>query len=173
MTWKLDTAHSEIGFKLKHMMVATVRGKFREFDADVTVDENDLAASAATFRIKTASVDTGTDQRDEHLRSGDFFNAGEYPEIVFTSRSIKTKGENVEIEGDLTIRDVTKPVVFKGDAGGPFTDPWGQKKVGLSAEAQINRKDWGLDWNQVIEAGGLFVGDKVTLSIEAEFDRAA
>jgi len=173
MTWQIDPAHSEIGFRTKHMMIATVKGKFTEFEGEFNVNEDDLSKSAGTIRIKAASIDTGVEQRDNHLRSGDFFDAETTPFIVFATTAIQLDGHAATITGNLTIRDVTRPVTFKGDLGGPLKDPWGNAKIVLSAETQINRKDWGLNWNQALEAGGLLVSDRVTLHVDLELAKAA
>lgn len=170
-TWTIDPTHSEIGFRGKHMMISTVRGKFEDFDANLSIDENNPENSSAEFRIKVNSVDTGVEQRDQHLKSSDFFDAENYPEIVFKTKDIKKKGEDVEVTGDLTIKDVTKPVTFKGEAAGPIKDPWGAEVVGVTAETEVNRKEWGLDWNVPLDAGRLLVGDKITLHIEAEMKK--
>lgn len=173
MPWQIDPTHSEVGFRTKHMVFATVKGTFHEFEGDFEIDENDLAKSSGVIRIKAASIDTNAGQRDAHLRSADFFDVENAPEIVFESNGIERHGEDVTIKGNLTIRDVTRPVAFKGEIGGPIRDPWGNEKVALSAETQINRKDWGLNWNQALEAGGLLVSDRVTLHVDLELAKAA
>jgi polyisoprenoid-binding protein YceI len=171
MTWKIDPIHSEIGFKTKHMMVATVKGKFHEFHGDLVIDENDLSKSGGTIRINAGSIDTNFEQRDNHLKSADFLDVESSPEIVFASNKIERKGEDVAISGDLTIRGVSRPVTFKGEVAGPLKDPWGNPRLALSAEAQVNRKDWNLNWNQALEAGGFLVSDKVTLQIDLELSK--
>ncbi len=174
MTWKVDRAHSSIEFRGKHMLVATVKGQFREWDLEAEINEDDIAASQGTVRIGVSSVDTGVAQRDDHLRSPDFFNAAEHPAIVFKTKRIERKrGDEYRIAGDLTIRDVTREVTFEGEINGPLKDPWGGTRIGLSAETAINRKDWGLGWNVALEAGGILVGDTIKLSIDAELVKAA
>jgi len=174
MTWKLDPAHSSLQFAVKHMVISTVRGSFRDFAVDAEIDETNLAKSRATVRIDATSLTTGNDDRDTHLRSADFFDADNHPAIVFVTRGIERRGgDDHRITGDLTIRDVTRPVVFEGEIQGPVKDPWGGVRFGLSATGKVNRKDFGLNWNAALEAGGFLVGDDVKLSIEAELVKAA
>jgi polyisoprenoid-binding protein YceI len=169
MPWQIDRNHTSLGFTGKHMLVSKVKGKFLDYDADVIIDDENLANSAATFRFKVASVDSGFDQRDNHLRSGDFFNADQYPEIVFQTKRIEQNGGNeYRLIGDLTIKDVTREVVFEGEIAGPMPTPWGGTVVSLSASAKVNRKDWGLDWNLPLGASGLLVSDQITLEIDTE-----
>ncbi len=174
MTWQIDPNHSSIGFAVKHMLVASVKGSFHDFDIDAEVDEQNLAASLGTVRVRTASIDTRDDNRDAHLRSPDFFDTENHPEMVFAVKSIEPNGnDDYKIVGDLTIRDITREVVLEADAGGPFVDPWGNRKIGLSAEGKLNRKDFGLNWNAALETGGFIVGDTVRLSVDLEFVNAA
>ena len=174
MTWNLDPAHSSIQFAVKHMVISTVRGSFNEFAIDAEIAETDLARSRATVRIAAASLSTGNNDRDAHLRSGDFFDAENHPELVFVTRAIEPRGgDDYRISGDLTIRGVTRPVTLDGEIQGPVKDPWGGTRFGLSASGKISRKEFGLDWNAVLEAGGLLVGDEVKLSIETELVKAA
>ncbi len=169
MAWQIDRDHTSLGFTGKHMLVSKVKGKFLDYDADFQIDEQDLANSAATFRFKVASIESGFDQRDNHLRSGDFFNAEQYPEIVFHTKRIEARGGNqYRFVGDLTIKDVTREVTFDGEIAGPMPTPWGGRVVSLSAEAKVNRKDWGLDWNLPLGASGLLVSDQITLEIDTE-----
>jgi polyisoprenoid-binding protein YceI len=175
MTWQIDPAHTEIGVRGKHMLISTVKGRFQRYHGDFAIDEADLANSKGVIRIEAASLESGFGQRDDHLRSPDFFNVEQYPEIVFRTNEVRRNGgqDEFEIAGDLTIRDVTRPVVFKAEAGGPLTDPWGGARVALSAEAVVNRKDWGLEGNLPLGTEGLLVGDKITLTIDAELVKAA
>ncbi len=173
MTWQIDPNHSTIGFSGKHMLVATVRGQFRSWQADTEVDETNLANSKATLRIDARSVDTGVEQRDNHLRSADFFDVENHPEIVFTLKKVTPNGSDYRFEGDLTIRGVTREVELAGEIDGPLEDPWGAQRIGLSAEGKLNRKDWGLTFNAPLAAGGVLVGDQINLSIDAELIRAA
>ncbi len=167
--WKFDPAHTSIEFTARHMMVAKVRGTFTNYTLSADIDEANLANSKGRIEIEAASVETGQPDRDNHLRSADFFDAENHPKIVFETKSIEHKGDNeYRLVGDLTIRGVTHEVVFEGEAHGPFDDPFGGRRIGLSAEAKVNRKDWGLTWNMPFGADSLTVSDKVTLSIDAE-----
>jgi polyisoprenoid-binding protein YceI len=174
MTWKLDPAHSGLQFAVKHMVIATVRGSFRDFSVEAEIDEGDLAKSQATVRIEAGSLTTGNDDRDAHLRSADFFDVEAHPAIVFVSRAIERRGGNdYRITGDLTVRGVTRTITLDGEILGPAKDPWGGIRFGLSASGKLNRKDFGLNWNAALEAGGFLVGDDVKLSIEAELVKVA
>ena len=168
-TFKIDPAHSTLGFAVKHMMVTTVRGKFSEFNGIVELpDGGEPTQAAADFTIKAASIDTGIGPRDEHLRSADFFDAANHPELTYKSRSITALGgDRYRADGELTMRGVTRPLSLDIELGDRFVDPWGNDRVGLSARGKINRKDWGLNWNQVLEAGRLVVSDDVRLEIDA------
>ncbi len=172
-TFTIDPSHSSIEFATKHMMVTTVRGRFTEYAG--TVDVEDVAQPATargTFTIKAASITTGNEQRDAHLRSADFFDAETYPELSFTSTSIELAGGNrYRVTGDLTIHGVTRPVTLEAEAEAPFVDPWGNERVAVSARGEINRTDWGLTWNQTLEAGRLLVSEKVTLAAEVALVR--
>lgn len=169
MSWQLDNSHSQVTFAVKHMMISTVRGKFESFAADADIDLSDLSRSKVRGTAQVASINTGDAQRDGHLKSPDFFDAENSPEIVLESKSVKVSGEDLTVEADLTIRGVTKPVTLKGEYSGPAQDPWGNNRVGVSVVAEINREDFGLNWNQVLEAGGVLVGKKVKIEIDAEF----
>lgn len=167
--WNLDTAHLEVGFAVKHMMVATVRGRFSAVESEITVDEQHPARSSVVVHIKTASVDTRAAERDAHLRSADFFDAERYPEMTFRSTQVDRTGDSTfSITGDLTIRDVTRPVTMAGTIEGPLTDPWGNRRAGFNATAEIDREAFGLTWNSALEAGGVLVGRRVRLTIDGE-----
>ena len=168
MTWKLDKAHSEVSFAVKHMMISTVRGRFKNFDADVELDPARLEAAKVTARIDSASIDTNEEKRDGHLRSPDFFDSEKYPNLVFTTTKITRSGEEVEVTGTLKIKDQEHPLTLKGEVTGPGKDPWGQTKLGVSLTGEIDREQWGLTWNQALEAGGVLVAKKVKISIEAQ-----
>ena len=172
-TFSIDPAHSSIEFTTKHMMVTTVRGRFTEYSGEVEAESADQPQTArGTFAIKTASVDTGNEQRDGHLRSGDFFDAETYPEMTFRTTAIeKTGAGTYAVTGDLTIKDVTRPVTLAVEVESAFNDPWGNERVGLSASTEINRTDWGLNWNQTLEAGRLLVSEKVKISAEVALVR--
>ena len=174
MQWNLDSTHSSVTFSVRHMVIASVKGRFATFTVDANVDETNLANSSATVRIDAASIDTRDSQRDTHLRSADFLDAETHPQIVFASKKIESRGgSDYRIVGDLTIRGVTKPVTLDGEVSGPVKDPWGGTRVGLSAQGKINRKEFGLNWNAALEAGGFLVGDDVKLSVDLELVKAA
>jgi polyisoprenoid-binding protein YceI len=174
MNWNLDPAHSGLQFAVKHMVISTVRGSFREFAVDAEIDEANPVNSRATVRIDAASIDTGNADRDAHLKSADFFDVENHPAIVFVTRGIEHRGgDDYRITGDLTIRGTTRTIVLDGEIRGPVKDPWGGLRFGLSANGKVNRKEFGLNWNAALEAGGFLVGDDVKLSIEAELVKAA
>lgn len=168
-TWEIDPTHTNIEFAVKHMMVSTVKGRFRDFEGSIAIDEQDPRNSSVNFSVNAASVDTGLDQRDEHLRSDDFFNAERFPRLNFTSKRVeKVDDDNWKIAGDLTIRDVTREVVLDTEFEGQGPDAFGGYRAGFIATTQINRKDFGLNWNAMIEAGGVAVSDKVKISLNVE-----
>lgn len=165
-TWAIDPAHTLLGFSVRHLAIAKVRGTFDEFVGTVVVgDEPNEVTVEGT--VEVASVDTRQPQRDAHLRSGDFFLAEEYPQMTFTSTSVQTENE-FTVAGDLTIRGVTKPVEFDVEFNGEIVDGYGAKRAGFEATAKINRQDFGVKWNAATEAGGLTLGDEVTIVIEGE-----
>ena len=163
--WKIDGAHSEIGFKVKHMMISTVRGHFDDFTASVESNGDDFTNAEISFTAKTASIHTNNNDRDNHLRSDDFFNAEQYPELTFTSKSF----DGNSLIGDLTIRDVTKEVTLDVEFNGVAVDPYGQTKAGFELEGKINRKDFNLTWSAVTEAGSIVVADEVKLAVAVQF----
>ena len=168
-TWKIDEAHSGIHFTVRHMVVAKVHGQFRRWSAELPIDEADPTRSSATVTIEAGSVDTGNPQRDGHLRSPDFFDAEKFPSITFKSRRIEPAGqERYRVTGDLTIRDATREVAVDVELGGFVKDPWGGRRVGFTATASILRSDFGIVWNQLLEAGGVAVSDRVDLRVEVE-----
>lgn len=172
MTWQIDPAHSAVTFGVKHMLIATVRGQFTEFDVDAAIDEQRPEQSAATVAIAAASVETGEPNRDNHLRSADFFDAEHYPMIVFRSKRIEPRGkEEVRVVGDLTVKDVTREVVLEGEWSLPREDAFGEARAGISVEGKVNRKDFGLNWSAPVEMGGIVVGDTVKLAVDLEFVR--
>lgn len=172
-TWTLDGAHTHVEFAVKHMMIATVKGRFGEVHGTLSFDEQNPAASTVEVTIPTASLDTRQEQRDGHLKSADFFDVAQYPEIRFTSTRIeKTGGNRYALTGNLTIRDVTREVTLDVEDQGRGTTPWGTQQAGFTATAKIDRKDFGLTWNQALEAGGVLVADEVKISVEAEFTKA-
>lgn len=168
-TYKIDASHSEIGFKVKHLMISTVGGSFKTFDATLEVDEENLQNAQVTFEADVDSIDTKNEQRDAHLKSDDFFNAAQHPKLTFKSTSIEKAGEGeFKMTGDLTVRDVTKPVVLHVEYNGRVTDPYGMERMGFEATGKINRKEFGLKWSAVTEAGGLVVADDVKLVLNVE-----
>ncbi|MFP4598308.1 MAG: YceI family protein [Persicimonas sp.] len=169
MTWKLDNSHTKVGFAVRHMMISKVRGDFKSFEADIDLDPSDLAGSSIKAKIDVSSIDTNDEKRDGHLLSEDFFAADEYPTIEFNSTELRDNGDGaVEIAGDLTIRGVTRPIVLTGEQLGPAQSPWGGLSVGYSLTGEVNREDFGLSWNQALETGGVLVGKKVEIIVEAE-----
>lgn len=173
-TYQADAAHSQIGFAVKHMMVSTVRGKFEQFTATVEVDEDHPTDAKIDVTIQAASATTGVEQRDGHLRSGDFFDVEQFPTITFKGTRIEPKGGNeYAVTGDLTMHGVTRPVTVQGTVEGPFKDPYGLQRVGVEMNGELNRGDFGLTYNGALETGGVIVSDKVRLQIEAEFTKVA
>ena len=170
-TWNVDAVHSNVAFIVRHLVVAKTRGRFGTFEGVVTIAEEPLQ-SKVEATVQTASVDTGDEGRDNHLRTNDFFEAETYPTMTFVSTSITPDGDDYELTGDLTIKGVTKPVTWELEFNGVVTDPWGNTRAGFSAETEINRKDWGLDYNAVLEAGGVLIGEKVKLNLEIEAVKA-
>lgn len=168
--WVIDPTHSEIGFKVKHMMFTNVSGKFEKFDATIEAENDDFENAKAEFSGEIESISTGNADRDAHLRSGDFFDADNSPKITFRSTSFtKKSGDDYELSGDLTLRGVTKPVRLDAEFGGIMKDPFGNTKAAFSVSGKINRKDWGLTWNAALETGGVLVSDEVRLVIELQF----
>jgi polyisoprenoid-binding protein YceI len=169
-TYTIDPTHTRLGFVARHAMVTKVRGSFNEFDGSGFFDADDPTRSSLNVTIKAASIDTGNADRDTHLRSNDFFDMDTYPEIKFASTAVqKVDAEHFDVTGDLTIKDVTKPVTINFELTGPVQDPWNNQRIGLEGRAVINRKDWGVNFNVALEAGGMLVSEKVTL----EFDVSA
>jgi polyisoprenoid-binding protein YceI len=168
-TWNIDTTHSGIHFSIRHMVVAKVRGAFKAFSGTVQLDEQAPASSSVSVRIEVASIDTGVEQRDNHLRSPDFFDVAKFPAITFQSTKVeKASGNNLRVTGNLTIRDVSREVVLDVEQLGTGKDPWGQLRVAFEAKTSVDRRDFGLTWNQALEAGGVLVGEKVEISLEVQ-----
>lgn len=168
--WKIDSVHSNVLFSVKHMGFFEVTGKFTEFDATLDQRGDGFGGAAVNASVKTASIDTGSGDRDKHLRSADFFDAEQYPLITFTSTSVERGRENgYLVNGELTIRDITRPVQFATQYFGEGTDPWGNQRVGFKATATINRYDYGLKWNQILESGALLVSKSVDISLNLQF----
>lgn len=170
--WQQDAAHTTIGFSAKHMVVTNVAGKFKDFTIKVKSDKQDFSDAKIEVRIKASSINTENDMRDNHLRSDDFFAADKYPEIVFVSTSMKNLGDDkYAVIGDLTIRGITKKVTLDAEFGGVVKDPWGNTKAGFSLNGSLNRFDYGLKWNNAIEAGGLIVGEKIKINCDIELQK--
>ena len=169
----LDPAHTRIGFSARHAMVTKVRGAFHEFEGIAYVDADNPADSSVRVTIQSASLTTGNDQRDGHLRSADFFDVAAYPQITFVSTDVKRDGTDWTITGDLTINEVTKPIAVAFEETGAATDPFGNERVGFEGSVAINRSDWGLKWNAALEAGGVLVSEKVTLEFDVSAIRQA
>lgn len=162
-TWAVDPMHSEVQFKVKHLVISTVTGFFRSFEGSVESASEDFDGAKVAFKLDVNSIDTNQADRDGHLKSDDFFNAERYPHITFTYGILKKEGEGYILEGDLTMRDVTKRVTLNAELGGVMIDPYGNTKAGFEVNGKVNRKEFGLNWNGVTEAGGVVVGDEVKL----------
>ena len=168
--WVIDPTHSSIGFTARHAMVTKVRGTFEEFEGSAHLDADDPAVSTATVAIKVASINTRNGQRDDHLRTNDFFDAPSFPEITFSSTAVEAvSADTYRLTGDLTVKGTTKPVTVDFEHTGLATDPYGNLRAGFEGKAVIHRKDWGIAWNAALETGGVLVGEKITL----EFDVSA
>ena len=166
--WIIDPAHSEVGFKVKHLMINNVKGHFKNFTGEVEAND-DFKSPAIAFTADIASIDTGNEQRDQHLKTADFFNAEKNPQIKFVGK--KYDGE--KLEGDLTIAGITKSVKLDVEFGGIAKDPWGNTKAGFTVNGKINRKDWGINWNAALETGGFLVSDEVTINCEIQLVKQA
>jgi polyisoprenoid-binding protein YceI len=173
-TWNIDATHSTIGFSIRHMVFSKVRGRFLAYTGAIRLDDADLASSTVEVAIDAASIDTGTDQRDGHLRSADFFDVERFPELRFRSTRIEdVGGGRLRVLGELTIRDQTREVVLDAESAGRGKDPWGNQRIGFVARTSIDRKDFGLAWNQLLEAGGVLVGDRVDIELDVQAVGAA
>lgn len=169
-TWAVDRSHSNVAFRVKHLGLAKTRGRFTAFDGTVVVAD-DPADSRVDVSIETASVDSNDEQRDAHLRGADFFDVENHPAITYRSTAVRGAGERWQVEGDLTINGVTRPVALDVQFDGVATDPWGGTRAGFTASAQVNREDFGLTWNAALEAGGFLVGKTVTIDLDVELVR--
>jgi len=168
-TWNIDTSHSGAHFTVRHMVVSKVRGAFSRWQGTLQFDEQNPEASKVSVQIEAASIDTREEKRDAHLRSADFFDVAQYPTLSFESTKVeKVEGNTYRVTGDLTIHGITKQVVLDTDYLGAGKDPWGNDRVGFEASTSINRKDFGLTWNQALEAGGVLVGDKIEIALDVE-----
>jgi polyisoprenoid-binding protein YceI len=172
--WVIDPTHSKVGFKVKHLMISNVQGNFKEFDGAVATEGDNFSTAQISFSLNSASIDTEMTDRDAHLKSPDFFDAEKYPTINFSGKELKDLGDDLyELTGDLTIKDVTKPVTLSVEYGGIMADPWGNVKAGFSITGKINRKSFGLNWNAALEAGGVLVGEDVKISGDIELTKIA
>jgi polyisoprenoid-binding protein YceI len=172
--WNIDAAHSGINFSIRHLVVSKVRGRFGKYSGSLNLDDQDLTRSSVEAIIDVSSIDTGTPQRDDHLRSADFFDVAQFPELRFRSKRFeKLSDDRYRVTGDLTIRDVTREVSLDVEYGGHAKDPWGNERVGFVAKTHIDRKEFGLGWNQVLEAGGVLVGERVDIELEVQGVKAA
>jgi len=172
--WNVDKMHSEVGFKVKHMMITNVSGSFGDFDVNATTQGDDFSTAQIGFTVKIDSINTGVADRDGHLKSDDFFNAEAYPEMSFKSTEITKKDdENFTISGDLTIRDITKKVDFDAEFGGIAVDPYGQTKAGLTVTGKLKRSEFGLKWSAITEAGSIVVSDDIKLNGEIQLIKQA
>ncbi|WP_079526156.1 YceI family protein [Solibacillus isronensis] len=173
-TFTVDQTHSTIGFEVKHMMVSKVKGQFNNYTANVeAADLTDLTTASISFELDVASINTNNEDRDNHLKSADFFSTDEFGKMKFTATNIKKDGDDYKVTGDLTIKDVTKPVTFDVEYGGKGTNPWGVEVYGFEAETKINREDFGLTWNAALETGGVLVGKDIKIKVELELNPAA
>ena len=173
-TYKIDVDHSDIMFKVKHLMISTVSGIFKKFDATLEIDEEDFTNAKVVFEADVDSIDTKNEQRDAHLKSDDFFNAEQHPKMIFKSTSIeRVSDDEFNLTGDLTVRDTTKRITLKVEYNGSTKDPWGQERMGFEITGKINRKEYGLKWSAVTEAGGLVVADDVKLVMNVEMVKQA
>ena len=172
-TWALDPTHSELQFKVKHLMITTVTGSLSIFSASLTTESDDFVGAQISFEAEANSVKTGNSDRDNHLIGADFFDSETHPKISFTSTSFKKGGDDYILEGDLTVKGNTKPVKLNVEFGGIATDPWGNTKAGFTLTGKINRADFGLTWNAALETGGVMVSEEVKLAGELQFVKQA
>ena len=169
MNWQIDSAHSEINFSVRHMMISNVRGRFESFTGEVNFDEENPANTKVEVQIDANSIDTREPNRNNHLRSQDFLYAEKYPYLTFRSKRVEVTGKNrARLVGDLTVRDITREVTLDVEYSGQAKSPWGTTSAGFSASGSLNRKDWDLTWNQALETGGVLVGDEIKFNVEVE-----
>jgi len=172
-TWKLDPSHTLVEFSAKHLMITTVKGRITDVEGTIVMDEKNPRNSSVEATLKAVSIDTRTEQRDQHLRSADFLNAELFPEIKFRSTKVEGDKDSFKLTGDLTIRDVTRPITLDIQFEGQQRDPWGGERIGFSGSGKIDRRDFGLTWNQALETGGVVVGNDVKINLEVEAVKAA
>jgi len=171
--WVLDPTHSELQFKVKHLMITTVTGSLKSFSAELSSEGDDFNNAAISFKGDISSLDTGNADRDNHLKSGDFFEIEKFPTMDFKSTSMEKEGDDYIVKGDLTIKDITKPIKLTAEFGGIATDPWGNTKAGFTLNGKINRTDFGLTWNAALETGGVMVSEEVKILGELQFIKGA
>ena len=171
-TWKLDSSHSSVEFSARHMMFTTVKGRFADVEGSVTVNGEGPETAEVVVTMAASRIDTGTEQRDQHLRSPDFLDVEQYPKVTFASTGIAGDNEHFTMTGNLTIRGTTKPVTLAVTYGGTGKDPWGGERMGFSAVGKIDRREFGLTWNQALEAGGVLVSNEIKIHIDAQLVRA-
>jgi len=168
--WSLDPTHSEVQFKVKHLMISTVTGQFKKFEASVETEGNDFATAKINFSADIDSISTNNEQRDAHLKNADFFNSEKYPKLTFESEKLEKAGDdNYKLQGNLTMLGVTKPVTLNVELGGIVNDPWGNTRAGFTIHGKINRKEFGMLFNHVTETGGLMLGEDININAAAEF----
>ena len=168
-TWEIDSSHSSVHFSVRHLVIAKVRGTFARWSGTVQAPEGDFSQATVAVTIDASSIDTGVDQRDTHLKSADFFDAEQYPELRFVGKRVQPRsGDEIDVIGDLTIKGITREVVLRVEQHGQAKDPWGNVRAAFTAKTSIDRKDFGLTWNQVLETGGVMVGDRVDIEAEIE-----
>jgi polyisoprenoid-binding protein YceI len=168
-SWHIDPAHTDAGFTVKHLMISKVRGRFGSVSGEIRLNESDLSRSSVVVEIDSSTIDTRSEERDAHLRSADFFDVERYPTITFRSRRVeKAGGERLRVIGDLTIRDVTREVTLEVEDEGRGSDPWGGERAAFSASTTLDRREFGLTWNQALEAGGVLVGHDINLNLEVQ-----
>lgn len=172
--WQIDAVHSNVGFEVTHLLISKTEGEFKDYSAELEFDPKDITKSSAKVTIMATSIDTDNEKRDGHLRSADFFDVENHPEIAFVSKKVtKGSGNEFTLTGDLTIKGVTKEVALKGEMTGPIKGPWGNERAGISLEGTIKRLEYGISWSQSMDTGGLVVSDEVEISIELELVKPA
>jgi polyisoprenoid-binding protein YceI len=171
-TFQIDTTHSSIDFSIRHLVIAKVRGRFTKFTGTIQLDEADITRSTVAVEIDTASIHTNEEKRDAHLRAADFLDVEKFPVMTFTSKQVERAGDDLRVTGALTIHGVTRDVVLDVEQPGTIKDPWGSQRLAFAARGSIDRKDFGLIWNQVLEAGGFMLGDKLEISLDVQAVKA-
>ena len=172
-TYKIDPAHSDINFKVKHLAISTVTGSFQKFDGTLEAEKEDFSDLKTSFEADIDSISTNNEQRDQHLKSADFFDAAQFPKLKFSSTSVEKDGDDLKVTGDLSLHGVTKPIVLQATYNGTVVDPYGQTKAGFDISGKLKRKDFGLTWSAVTEAGSIVVSDEVKLELTVQFIKQA